>query len=235
MVRFFHIHISKTFYNMKKHFFLLGIIIICLNTVMSQTQTKKIQDDESVVILKEIQQKLQTLTTAEIKFSLRTEKENKILHLTKGNIWIKGDKYKLIIPSQHVYCDSIDVWNYLPEQNEVTISPYDSQDDENAINPIKLVVNYQKYYRSAFIREQSEKGVTVQIIDLYPLQAAPFFRTRLTIDKKQKEILQISISERSGYTYTYSFNAFIKNPKINDVLFIFSPQQHPDIEVIDLR
>lgn len=217
---------------MKKYFFLLGIIM-CLNAVMPQT--KKIQDDESVVILKEIQQKLQTLTTAEIKFSLRTEKDNKTLHLTQGDIWIKGDKYKLIIPSQHVFCDSINVWNYLPEQNEVTISPYDSKDDENAINPIKLVVNYQKYYRSAFIREVSEKGITVQIIDLYPLQAALFFRTRLTIDKKQKEILQISISERNGYTYTYSFNAFIKNPKINDVLFMFNPQQYPDIEVIDLR
>lgn len=219
---------------MKKYFFLLGIIM-CLNAVMPQTQTKKIQDDESVVILKEIQQKLKALTTAEIKFSLCTEKDNKTLHLTQGNIWIKGDKYKLIIPSQHVFCDSINVWNYLPEQNEVTISPYDSKDDENAINPIKLVVNYQKYYRSAFIREISEKGITVQIIDLSPLQAAPFFRTRLTIDKKQKEILQISISERNGYTYTYSFNTFIKNPKINDVLFMFNPQQYPDIEVIDLR
>jgi outer membrane lipoprotein-sorting protein len=90
-----------------------------------------------------------------------------------------------------------------------------------------LISNYQKYYRSAFIREISEKGIIVQIIDLYPLQAAPFFKIRVVIDKKQLEIIRISISERDGFTYTYTFDTFIKNPKINDTFFIFNTLHIP--------
>lgn len=219
---------------MKKYVFLLGLML-CLSALFSQAQTKKIQDDESVLILQTIQKKLKTLKTAEIKFTLRTEKENKTLKTLQGHIWIKGEKYKLVIPTQHVYCDSINIWNYLPEQNEVTISLYDPQDDENAFNPIKLISNYQKYYRSAFIREISEKGIIVEIIDLYPLQAAPFFKIRVVIDKKQTEIIRISISERDGYTYIYTFDSFTKNPKINDAFFIFNTLQYPNVEIIDMR
>jgi outer membrane lipoprotein-sorting protein len=220
---------------MKRYFFLISLIIVNLNIIFAQSQIKKIQDDESVIILKEIQQKLKALKTAEIKFSLRTEKEEKTVNVTKGNLWIKGDKYKLTIPSQHVYCDSINIWNYLPEQNEVTITQYDPQDEENAINPIKLITNYQKYYRSAFIREITEKGTPIQIIDLYPLQATTFFKIRLVIDKNKKEILRTSVSERNGYTYTYSFDIFIKNPKLSNSLFIFNTSQYQGIEIIDMR
>ena len=127
------------------------------------------------------------------------------------------------------------MWNYLPEQNEVNISLYDPQDDEIAINPIKLIANYKKYYRSAFVREFVEKGVTIQIIDLYPLQNSAFFKVRLYIEKNKKEITKTSISEFDGYTYTYSFDSFIKNPKLSNQLFIFNTSQYQNIEIIDLR
>jgi outer membrane lipoprotein-sorting protein len=112
---------------MKSNLFLIGLIILSLNPLWAQPQTTKLKEDESSVILKEIQQKLISLHSAEINFSLQTVKEGKTINSTKGQLWIKGDKYKLIIPSQHVYCDSINVWNYLPEQNEVNISLYDPQ------------------------------------------------------------------------------------------------------------
>lgn len=220
---------------MKKHLLIIGLIIVSMLTLWSQKQPKKITDDESVIILKEIQQKLSVLKTVEIKFSLYTEKEGKTCNTTKGHLWIKGDKYKLIIPSQHVYCDSVNVWNYLPQQNEVTISFYDPQDEENAINPIKLISNYQKHYRSAFIREIVEKGVNIQIIDLYPLKTSSFYKVRLFIDKNKKEIFKISISEHNGYTYTYTFDAFLKNPKLSNQLFIFNSSQYQDVEIIDIR
>jgi len=220
---------------MKKHLLITGLIIVSVHILWSQTQPKKIPDDESIVILKEIKEKLSVLKTAEIKFSLYTEKEGKTFNITKGHLWIKGDRYKLIIPSQHVYCDSVNMWNYLPQQNEVTISLYDPQDEENAINPIKLVSNYQKHYRSAFIREIVEKGISIQIIDLYPLKASSFYKVRLYIDKSKKEIFKISISELDGYTYTYTFHTFLKNPKLSDQLFIFNSSQYQDVEIIDIR
>jgi outer membrane lipoprotein carrier protein len=219
---------------MKKYSILFALIVYTI-AAFSQSSTKKIPDDESVTILETIQQKLKKINTAEIKFSLRSEKDNKTLQIIKGDLWIKGSKYKLILPTQHVYCDSINVWNYLPEQKEVTISHYDANDQENAINPIKLITNYKKYYRSAFIRETTEKGLVVQIIDLYPLKGTSFFKIRLFIDKNNSEILRVSISEKDGSTYTYSFDNFIKNPKLNNDLFIFNTSQYKDIEIIDMR
>ncbi|NLJ82919.1 MAG: outer membrane lipoprotein carrier protein LolA [Bacteroidales bacterium] len=219
---------------MKKTNLIIGILI-CFLIGNAQEPSKKIKDDESVAVLAVVQKKLKTIQTAEIKFSLRTEKDNKTMDIIKGNLWLKGDKYKLQVPAQHIYCDSVNVWSYLPNQNEVSISPYDPSDEENAINPIKLINNYKKYYRSVFVRETTEKGLITQIIDLYPLQKSSFFKVRLVIDKNKSEILRISISEYNGYTYTYGFDTFIKNPKLNNSLFIFNPNQYKDIEVIDMR
>jgi outer membrane lipoprotein-sorting protein len=74
---------------MKKYVFLFSLMFY-LYGLFSQVQTKKIQDDESVIILQSIQKKLKTLKTAEIKFNFRSEKENKTLKTLQGHIWIKG-------------------------------------------------------------------------------------------------------------------------------------------------
>jgi len=71
---------------MKKHLFITGLIIVSVHILWSQTQPKKIPDDESIVILKEIKEKLSVLKTAEIKFSLYTEKEGKTFNITKGHL-----------------------------------------------------------------------------------------------------------------------------------------------------
>jgi outer membrane lipoprotein-sorting protein len=153
----------------------------------------------------------------------------------QGSIKVKGAKYVLSTKTQQVYCDGVTVWNYLPEQKEVSVSNYSEEDDSQMINPLSLVKNYAKQYKSNFIKESLNKGVMEQIIDLTPLKASSLFKIRLVIDKSKKQIIRITIYEKDGTQYTYAVTKFQPNLPIDDNYFVFDTAKHPDVEVIDMR
>jgi outer membrane lipoprotein-sorting protein len=97
------------------------------------------------------------------------------------------------------------------------------------------VKNYAKQYKSTFIKETINKGVTEQIIDLTPLKASPLYKVRLAIDKNKKQILRITIYEKDGMQYTYAVTKFQTNQTLEDKKFEFDTTAHPDVEVVDMR
>ena len=200
-----------------------------------QMQTRKYQDEESTQILKEMCKKISAYTSINISFTFKSEKNDKLIDEIKGTSLIKGDKYTLKTNQQQIYCDGINVWNYLPEQKEVTVSLYDKNDDSQMMNPIKMIQNYEKSHKSDFIRETIDKGVLIQIIDLTPTKPASYYKVRLTIDKNKKQILKLTVYERQGLQYTYIVNKFEVNQNLSDTQFVFDSAKFPNVEVIDLR
>jgi len=197
--------------------------------------TKKFNDAESTAILKDLLQKLNSYTSISIDFAFQSEKNDKITDEMQGSIKVKGSKYVLFTKTQQVYCNGVTVWNYLPEQKEVNVSDYSEDDDSQIINPLYLVKNYAKQYKSTFIKETVNKGVTEQIIDLTPLKANPLYKVRLAIDKNKKQILRIILYEKDGTQYTYAVTKFQTNQAIEDKKFEFDATAHPDVEVVDMR
>ncbi len=191
--------------------------------------------DESQTILKKIQQQWTGLNSAKITFTLQSEKNGKSGTRMQGTLWTQGKSYRLSIPGQTIFCDGKEVWNYLPENNEVSVSPYEEDGNDISINPIQVIATYEKYYRSAFIRETSEKGIAVQIIDLYPKQGQSFYKIRMVIRKDKLLPLRASIHEKDGTVDTYHFDQILKNPKTAPGFFTFHPENYPDVEIIDMR
>ena len=217
------------------------LILNCILTVslFAQQQTpmttKKFNDAESTKILNDLQAKLKSYATVSIEFAFQSEKNDKITDDMQGSIKVKGTKYVLTTKTQQVYCDGVTVWNYLPEQKEVSVSGYSEEDDSQMINPLSLVKNYAKQYKSNFVKESLNKGIMEQIIDLTPLKASSLYKVRLVINKDKKQIIRIIIYEKDGTQYTYAVTTFQPNLPIDDKFFVFDAAKFPNVEVIDMR
>jgi len=197
--------------------------------------TKKFNDSESSKILKELEAKLNSYTSISIDFAFQSEKNEKTMDEMQGNIKVKGSKYVLSTQTQQVYCDGVTVWNYLPEQKEVNVSVYSEEDDSQMINPLSLIKMYAQHYKSNFIKEELNKGIIEQIIDLTPLKASSLYKVRLVIDKNKKQIIRIILSEKDGMQYTYVVMKFQSNQVLDDTNFVFNTVKFPNVEVIDMR
>ncbi|MCL2132077.1 MAG: outer membrane lipoprotein carrier protein LolA [Lentimicrobiaceae bacterium] len=201
----------------------------------SQMVSKKHNDPEATAILNELQTKLNSYTSISIDFAFQSEKDDKITDEMQGNIKVKGTKYVLFTQIQRVFCDGVTVWNFLPEQKEVSLSNYSEDDDSQMINPLSLVKNYAKQYKANFIKEALNKGIMEQTIDLIPLKASSFYKIRLIIDKNKKQITRITLYEKDNTQYTYVVTKFQTNQPMDDKNFVFDTAKYPDVEVIDMR
>lgn len=193
--------------------------------------------DQSQEILKKMKQQWTALQSAKISFTLQSSVKGKTGSSIKGTLWTQGEAFKLELPEQTIWCDGKTVWNYLPNNGEVSINPYEEQDGDISLNPLKMIAGYEKHYRSAFISETAEKGIAVQIIDLYPKKKQSFYKIRLVIRKDRQLPMRAVIyeSQKDGRTDTYHFDQIVKNPKISSGFFTFRAEDHPDVEIIDMR
>ena len=53
-----------------------------------------------------------------------------------GTITVKGAKYILKVSGQQIYNDGTNVWSYNPEISEVTVSPYEPEEQEISMGNI---------------------------------------------------------------------------------------------------
>mgnify|MGYP001552345584 CR=1 FL=1 len=116
-----------------------NIITICL--AFFTLTSLSAQDAKS--LLDEVSKKVRTYENIKIdfKYSLNNTKEN-VKQDTRGDVTLQGDKYLLNMLGTTRLFDGAHMVNIVPEDEEVTISKYDSTDDRE-ITPAKLLTWYE--------------------------------------------------------------------------------------------
>ena len=109
------------------------------------------------------------------------------------------------------------------------------EEEDNLLNPAKILSGWDKEYRAKFIREDTEKNRLVQIIDLMPRNSSSFYKIRLTIDKAKQEIVSISAFEKDNTVYSYYIDKLTVNTPIDDASFTFDVKKYPNVEINDMR
>lgn len=210
---------------------ILKFLVIIFMPFMVNAQA----DNKSKAILDEVSQKMQAYETIKIDFTYSIENKNENIKDSKsGSLWMKKDKYKLEVTGQTIICDGKTVWTHIKEAEEVQITT--PPNDDEALTPNKLLTAYNKNYKSKFIREEKQGGKDVQIIDLTPNKGGKtFYKTRIVIDKANKQIISSTLYDRNGGTYTYTVNKFLPNQTIEETLFTFNSKDYPGVEINDMR
>ncbi|MFN5224821.1 MAG: LolA family protein [Bacteroidota bacterium] len=209
-------------------------ISVCL-TLSADTFAQATKDPKAQAILKEVSAKFKATKSLSASFKVTTlDQKTKKSDSRSGSIVLKGNKYKLMLAGQEIYCDGKSAWTYLKEANEVQISGAD--DKTNGISPTNIFTIYEKGFSSKYIGETKVDNVAVHHIELVPDDAKkPYFKIQVYINKTDKIITSAKIFEKNGTHITYSVEKIKLNVDAPDNVFAFDKSKYPGIEVVDLR
>ncbi|MDA7794078.1 outer membrane lipoprotein carrier protein LolA [Flavobacteriales bacterium] len=146
-----------------------------------------------------------------------------------GKIYLQGDAFKLELDAQTIISDGETVWIHLIDEEEVTISEED--EDENEISPTKIFTIYEVGYKYQFVKEDSKN----YHINLFPEESGAFTKIELYIDKLKMEISSFVMFDKQGSFYSYIINSLTTNKKFDSSFFQFDVSKYPDVEVVDFR
>src|SRR5688572_14421334 len=213
---------------MKKLFFTIFSLAI---VQLSMAQ----YDPQALSTLEAMSKKYKAFTSfeANITSSMTNEVEG-VKEEFKGKITVKGDKFRLVMDDQEIINNGTTVWTYLPSAKEVNIDNYDPASED--INPSKIYEIYKKGYKYLLIGDKTEGGVAYEEIDLVPEKKdAQFFKIKMIIGKKDRNIQSWTMFDKSGNKYKYTISKFAPNVNVADTFFTFDPKKYPGVEIIDLR
>ncbi len=213
--------------------FLFLIVTFQLINLFAQETTEK-GDKKSNEILDRLTAKTESYKTIKAEFSyIMKNTDAGIDEKTEGTLFVKGDKYRLLIAGQVVICDGVTTWTYIKDAEEIQINSVDNS--EESITPNKLLTSYNKDYKSKFVKETFQYGTTVNVVDLTPIQGKSYSSVRVIVDKAKDQLLEITIFDKNGSTYSYIINKFEPNTILNDSHFAFNKTEFPNADIVDMR
>ena len=192
-------------------------------------------DGGATELLKKVSSKYQGFTSMQFHYTLKATKDSKTLSTSQGDFALKGNKYRTTFSDQTYFCDGASIWNYQKSTNEVSIYEYDAEDDENMMNPQKILKNWEKQFRAKYIRDEFNNNISTALIDLTPKTTQSYYRIRLYINKANNQILRIALYDKDNTIYTYHIEQFKSNVTLADSYFVFDKSKYPGVEVNDMR
>lgn len=219
-----------------RKFFFLTVFLMTNLIMLAQNNSRGNNDPSAKTILDKVSAKFKTFKGVQSAFNLKVEDaKGKVQGDKKGNVYMKGTKYKVALTGQEIFCDGNNVWTYDKASNEVTITKFDPS--TNTITPQKMFTNfYDKDFLYKLNGEKKEGTKTIQEIEMTPLdKSKSFHKVLVYVDKTAQTIYSTKVMEKNGNKYTYTVSALNGNAVINDSQFVFDKKKYPGVEEVDLR
>ncbi|MDT0557640.1 outer membrane lipoprotein carrier protein LolA [Ichthyenterobacterium sp. W332] len=185
--------------------------------------------NDAKALLNEVSTKVKAYENISIEFKyVLSNVSEDINQETRGNVVIKGEQYLLNILGVTRLFDGKTLYTISPEDEEVTISS-DNTEDENTITPSKMLSFYEDGYNYEMDIIQNVKGRKIQYVKLIPIDTnAEIKQVLLGIDAKTKHIYNLIEVGKNGTRTTLTVNSFKTNQPISKTLFTFDQSKYPD-------
>lgn len=184
-------------------------------------------DAEAKALLDDVSQKVKAYDNIalDFKYVLHNEAEN-INQETRGNVVMQGDKYVLnILGITRIY-DGKTLYSINPEDEEVTISKEDPN-DENSITPSKMLSFYNDGYTYKMDIDQNVKGRSIQYVKLTPIDSnSEIQHVLLGIDAQTKHIYNLIEVGKNGTKTTLTVTSFETNDTLSKSFFDFDKNKY---------
>lgn len=200
---------------------LIVLLVLVSYTTQAQNASKKLLDEVSTIV------KGYDNISIDFKYVLVNLEEN-INQETRGNVIMQGDKYLLNILGITRIFDGKTLYSISPEDEEVTISSENSQ-DENTITPSKMLSFYEDGYNYKMDIVQNINGRKIQYIKLTPIDSnAEINHVLLGIDSNTKHIYTLIEVGANKTKTTLTVNSFKTNEPLSKTLFTFDNVKYKD-------
>ncbi|MEP3390549.1 MAG: outer membrane lipoprotein carrier protein LolA [Reichenbachiella sp.] len=212
---------------MKSIQFLIILSIAALTHAVAQ------KDPAAKQVLDAMSDKYQKIPAFRAEFSYTMEDDgDDIDEGFKGTILVRGEKYKLIMDEQEVTFDGTDIYTYLKEENEMTISSFDPEEEEISLSNIFDI--YKTGYK--YVYTESKNNGAIDVVDLVPEdREKEYFKIRMEIASGDKSLQSFKVFDKSGSRYLYKVLSFKEDASITDKMFVFDKAKYNGAEVIDFR
>jgi len=185
--------------------------------------------NKAQALLNEVSAKVKNYNNISIdfKYVLDNAKEN-INQETRGDVIMQGDKYKLNILGITRIFDGKTLYSISPEDEEVTISS-ENIEDEGTITPSKMLSFYEDGYSYTMDIVQNIKGRNIQFVKLKPIDSnSEIKEVLLGIDNQTKHIYNLIEIGMNGTRTTLTVNSFKTNEPLSETLFTFDESKYKD-------
>lgn len=192
----------------------ISILIILVSSTCFGQQAK--------ALLEEVSEKVRSYDNIQIefKYNLDNQKEG-VSQQTTGDLTLLNDKYVINMLDITRMFDGSFIYTIVPEDQEVTISLYNPEDEKD-ITPSQMLTFYEEGYDSKMGIVESVKGRKIQFVKLTPIDSnAEIKKIYLGIDKKTKHIHKLIQIDSKGTKYTITVLSFKTNQSLSGSLFTF--------------
>jgi len=202
---------------------LITLILISQTFMFSQNANDaKILLDEVNTIAKSYEN-----ISIDFKYVLVNTEEN-IKQEMRGDVILQGDKYVLNAFGITRIFDGKTLYNISPEDEEVTISS-ENTEDESTITPSKMLSFYKEGYNYEMNIVQSVNGRKIQYVKLIPIDSnSEIKNVLLGIDVKTKHIYNLIEIGANNTKTTITVNSFKTNKPLSKTLFTFDAKKYKD-------
>jgi outer membrane lipoprotein-sorting protein len=212
---------------------LIGFLFLTVFTAYGQQWEtyKEKSDPEATKILKNLKKIYGGYDGLSIVYELELEYgEDK--EIQKGNIYQKGDKYRIDNNGNIIINDGEKVLMYIKKQNELQVNDI-FEDEEPPFTPAKILNMDENDKEFVYvITGEDSKGYK---IEFKPLDRdSEIMKIRIEVNKAQTEISSVKIFSDDGSRMTFIVKD-IKNVKETSTSFEFDKSQYPGIQEVDLR
>ncbi len=216
---------------MKKHVLFI-CLICCVFPLMAQiTHTASGNVDKTAEeILKKASKKIEASSGVTFNVTMSNLDANKKTtgKLTASVLYQQG-KYCVTFNNNVLYCDGKSTWHWNKDANEVVVNNLSSASDD-LMNPGALLANYNKNFKSKFIRQEDNGDF---VIDLTPKKNMSYYKIRIIInDKYTVKRMEMHNYDSSCAKYDISKFSAAKN---SSGTFSFPQKDYPNVEIIDMR
>src|SRR5436305_15270509 len=128
---------------MMKKYLLASTLLFAFLSLFAQNNSLGNSDPEAKKVLDGVSNKFKTYKTVQANFTLGIENEKgKSQGTKKGTVYMKGQKYRVTVTGQEIFCDGSNIWTYDKSAKEVTISKFD---------PSVITINQQKMFTNFYV------------------------------------------------------------------------------------
>jgi len=183
--------------------------------------------DSAKALLDEVTAKVKSYENISIDFKYVLQNtEEDIRQETRGDVVMQGEKYVLnILGITRIY-DGKTLYSISPEDEEVTIST-ENIEDENTITPSKMLSFYENGYNYSMDILQNINGRKIQYVKLIPIDSKSEIKhVLLGIDVNTKNIYNLIEIGSNDTKTTLTVNSFKTNEPLSKALFTFDKNKY---------
>ncbi len=228
--------------------YLLSIILLLVIGGFADAQTdipKQLlhsdkSDPEAKAILDKTKALYETYKTMEVDFTLKIEVPLSDPEIQKGKIIQAGDKHSLSLPGFTIISDGKIVWTHMKNNKQVQISDFEDMEEESDefLSPKDFLRMYERGDFFYVLMNEAYEGKTpIQQIEFKPKDSdSEYSKMRVTINKKNAQIMRIKVFSKDGSRFTLTIDKLKSNITYAASTFKMDLKSLPEgIEVEDLR